>query len=74
MLMRKWTHGFNLEKVAQQDESMKKITMLFPGFSLEYNLLLPTIWSSFGMMLEEELTLAVKLKNHLGPPFIRFLL
>ena len=74
MFMRKWTHSFNLEKAAQQDESMKKITMLFPALSIEYNLLLPTIWSSFGMMPEEELMLAVQLKKDLGPPFIRLLL
>ena len=49
---------------------MKKVTMLFPGLSLEYNMLLPTIGHSFGMMLEEELTLPEKLKKHLGPPSI----
>ena len=52
---------------------MKKVTMLFPGLSLEYNMLLPTIGNSFGMMLEEELTLADRLKKHLGPPSIRLL-
>ena len=73
LFMRKWTHGFNPEKAAQQDDSMKKVTMLFPGLSLEYNMLLPTIGNSFGMMLDEELTLADRLKKHLGPPSIRLL-
>ena len=73
LFMRKWTHGFNPEKAAQHEDSMKKVTMLFPGLSLEYNMLLPTIGNSFGMMLEEELTLADRLKKHLGPPSIRLL-
>ena len=72
--MRKWTHGFNPEKVAEHDDSVKKVTMLFPGLSLEYNILkLPTIGNSFGMMLDEELTLSDMLKKHLGPPSIRLL-
>ena len=52
---------------------MKKVTMLFPGLSLEYNRLLPTIGNSFGMMLDEDLTLADRLKKQLGPPSIRLL-
>ena len=39
LIMRKWTHGFNLEKAAQNDDFMKKVTMLFYGLSLEYNML-----------------------------------
>ena len=34
LFMRKWTHGFNPEK-AQHEDSMKKVTMLFPRLSLE---------------------------------------
>ena len=68
--MRKWTHGFNSEQAAQHDDSMKKVTMLFPSLSLKYNMLLPTIGNSFDMMLKDELTLADMLKKHLGPPFI----
>ena len=71
--MRKWTHGFNSEQAAQHDDSMKKVTMLFPSLSLKYNMLLPTIGNSFDMMLKDELTLADMLKKHLGPPFIRLL-
>ena len=59
---------FNPKKAAQHDDSMKKVIMLFPGLSLEYNMLLPTIGNSFGMMLDKELRLADRLKKHLGPP------
>ena len=71
--MHKWTHGFNPEKVAHHDDAMKKVTMLFPGLSLEYSRLLPTIGNSFGMMLDEDLTLVDRLKKQLGPPSIRLL-
>ena len=73
LFMRKWTHGFNPEKAAHHDDAMKKVTMLFPGLSLEYSRLLPTIGNSFGMMLDEDLTLADRLKKQLGPPSIRLL-
>ena len=34
LFMRKWTHGFNLEKAVQHDDSMKKATILCSGLSL----------------------------------------
>ena len=40
---------------------------------MEYTRLLPTIGNSFGMMLDEDLTLADRLKKQLGPPSIRLL-
>ena len=73
LFMRQWTHGFDPKKVAQHDDSMKKVTMLFPGVSFECSMLLPTIGSSFGMMLDDDLMQANKLKKHLGTPSIRLL-
>ena len=72
LFMHKWTCGSNPEKASQHNDSMKKVTILFPRLSLEYNMLLPTIGNSFDMMLDEELMLANRLNKHLGPPSIRY--
>ena len=65
LFMRKWTHGFNPEQATQHDESMKNVTMLFPGLSY--------YWKLLSMMLDEELTLPDRLKKHIGPPSIHLL-
>ena len=54
MFMHKWIHGFNLVEATQQKISMKKL-MMFSRLSLQYNVLLPSIGNSFGLMLKEEL-------------------